>query len=452
VKKRSVVLALIVVMVGLCGESFAASEYVIANDNSVYNGPKGAVLHTFQGGNDGMDPMTPLFSDAKGNLYGTTPDGGSLFCEGPGCGTIFELVAPSSPFGRWHEEILYAFTGGADGAEPVGGLVSDPDGNLYGTTLRGGDLSNPLCTNGNENVGCGTAFELSPPQSPGGAWTEAVLHTFEENGTDGAYPGSSLVFDGNGNLYGAASGGASNSNCNNSNCGVIFELSPAAGGSWTESIIYSFENGDGYRPEGPLTFDSSGNLYGVDEAGPNDSDGTVFQLVPPLGGGPWTENTLYIFAGLPGGIEPNGGLLLDASGNLFGTTRSGGTNDDGIAYELVAPQSGGAWTEVVLYEFMGGTDTSPSSFVGDPSGILYGTAEGSHENACGEIFELSDSGRGWDFTILHRFSGDTRFDQGCYPQASLVYGKWNALYGTTWHGGAKSCAYSGCGNVFGFLP
>jgi uncharacterized repeat protein (TIGR03803 family) len=216
---------------------------------------------------------------------------------------------------------------------------------------------------------------------------------------------------------------------------------------------------DGVVPEGSLVFDAVGNLYGTTTLGPDSGPwcglgtgcGTIFQLTPPVGAGPWVENTLYIFNG-PNGANPHGGLLIDPSGNFFSTTLNGGPNGgqqkDGVAFELVPPQSGGSWTEAVLYNFVGGGDAHPNGFVEDSSGNLYGTTQGNAENVCGEIFKLSNSASGWNRTVLHSFT-DTRFSEGCVPQAPLVYGKWNALYGTTSQGGDRSC---GCGTVFGFLP
>ncbi len=392
-------------------------------------------IHTFTGGTDGSYPLAPLLADAKGNLYGTTGSGGNAACKGflyTGCGTIFELVAPSSPEGIWREQILYAFSGGIDGSGPVGGLIFDAAGNLYGTTEEGGDLGNKLCSSG---AGCGVVFELSPPKKPGGAWTETVLHTFEEGGADGAYPEAGLVFDKSGNLYGTTLAGN-----DISNGGVVFELSPAVGGVWTESILYSFMDGsDGYGPSSPLIFDESGNLYSTTAV-------TVFQLVPPTGSGLWTLNTIAESG------SPAGSLLMDASGDLFGTAFGGGNYGHGLAYELVPPQNGGLWTKLFLWNFIGGTDAYPIGFVADGAGNLYGATRGNYNNVCGEVFDLSNSDNGWNRIVLHSFT-DARFDQGCYPRAQVVFGKWNALYGTTSQGGDESCGSSyGCGTVFGLLP
>jgi uncharacterized repeat protein (TIGR03803 family) len=417
----------------------AASTFAVALPLFAASSPKAGILYTFKGGSDGSYPLAPLVADRNGNLYGTTDlGGGSSACE-EGCGTVFELVAPSLPSGKWQEKILHAFTGGADGAVPSGGLIFDSAGNLYGTTVEGGDLGNSLCANGAGNIGCGTVFELSPPQGSGSAWSEKVLHMFEEGGTDGAYPGNNLVFDKSGNLYGTTITGGRNSGC--TNCGTVFELSPGTGGAWAESILYSFmDTGDGYGPTSALVFDGLGNLYGTTLS-------TVFQL-SPASGGAWSLNTLSVIdAGDIG--TARGGLLFDPSGNLFVTTTDGGAHENGEAFELIPPQAGGPWTQVTLHTFVGGSDARPYGFAEDASGNLYGTAEGN--DTCGQIFKLSNSASGWNHAVLHSFS-HSRFSQGCAPQATLVYGKWGALYGTTSQGGEKPCGFGSCGTVFGFLP
>jgi uncharacterized repeat protein (TIGR03803 family) len=423
----------------------AAFTFAVALPMFAASSPKGGILYTFKGGSDGSLPLAPLVTDAKGNLYGTTAEGGSsTSCDGYGCGTVFELIAPSSPSGAWQEKVLYAFTGHADGAYPVGGLILDAAGNLYGTTEEGGDLNNPFCVSqAGQGVGCGTVFELSPPIN-GGPWSETVLHTFE-GAPDGELPGAALVFDKSGNLYGTTLLGGQNPTCT---CGSVFELSPGTGGSWIETILSSFEDSsDDGNPTSSLVFDSLGNLYGT-------TVGTVYQLVPPSNGGTWALNTINTF-GNPIGFNLAvfvGGLLFDPSGNLFVTTTYSALQENGLAFELAPPESGTMWTETNLHTFAGGGDAHPYGFVEDASGNLYGTTEGDQRNSCGEIFRLSDSGGAWNQAILHSFS-NLRFTQGCIPQAPLVYGKWRALYGTTSEGGDKTCAYYyGCGTVFGFLP
>lgn len=428
---------------GLMKKQFLMLAFTLAIALPMFaaNSPKGATIYTFAGGNDGSNPIAPLISDAQGDLYGTTQaGGGGTPCGGStiGCGTVFELIAPSSPSGVWKEKILYVFTGQADGEYPIGGLIFDSLGNLYGTTQSGGDLGSTMCGTP-VGGGCGVVFELSPP-SDAGSWIESVLYAFE-GGSDGAFPETALTFDTSGNLFGTTVGGGSVSG--SANLGTIFELSPVAGGTWTESIIYSFTGtSDGYNPTSPLVLDGFGNFYGA-------TSSTVYQLVPPSNGGAWILNTINVFDNKYA-IE-NGWLLFDHSGNLFTTMSYTGEKGNGLAFELTPPQSGGSWIETILWTFAGGGDAHPDGFVEDSSGNFYGTTQGNTREACGIIFKLSDSTTGWSQTVLHSFS-DMQFSQGCVPQAPIVYGKWNALYGTTSQGGNKKSCGLGCGTVFGFLP
>jgi hypothetical protein len=292
----------------------AAFTFAAAFSMFAASSPKAGILYTFKGGSDGQSPVAPLVADAHGNLYGTTQvGGGGTPCDGSteGCGTVFELIAPSSPSGAWQEKVLYVFTGQADGEFPTGGLIFDSAGNLYGATQGGGDLGSTMCGNP-IGFGCGVVFELSPPTN-GGPWIERVLYTFE-GGTDGAFPETALVFDTSGDLFGTTVAGGSVSG--SANLGTIFELFPAAGGLWTESIIYSFTGaGDGSNPTSSLVFDSIGNLYGATVDG-------VYQLTPPDNGGEWSLNAIGVFEG--GSLEYfHAGLVFDSSGNLFVTDPGG---------------------------------------------------------------------------------------------------------------------------------
>ena len=165
-------------------------------------------LHNFGNGTDGANPQDDLIFDAAGNLYGTTGEGGSNACGGPGCGTAFELMSDGG--GTWTEKRLHNFGNGTDGVYPYGALIFDADGNLYGTTYGGGSNA---CT----GFGCGVAFEMTPNGS--GGWTEKKLHNFG-SGTDGANPSASLIFDAEGNLYGTTTYGGSH------NGGTVFEITP----------------------------------------------------------------------------------------------------------------------------------------------------------------------------------------------------------------------------------
>ena len=207
-------------------------------------------LHKFTGGKDGSQPWAGVIFDQAGNLYGTTWHGGNqgIYCLDPsGCGVVFKL-APNSD-GSWTESVLYNFcslTNCSDGKSPFAGLVFDQGGNLYGTTVNGGAYDD------------GTVFELAPKAD--GIWTETVVYNFTGD-ADGSGPAAGLAFDAAGNLYGTTSSGGNLSGCDGFGCGVVFKLAPSLGGSWTDSVLYSFQGGtDGAAPNASLTFDAAGNL------------------------------------------------------------------------------------------------------------------------------------------------------------------------------------------------
>ena len=381
------------------------------------------VLHSFGSGSDGNQPdYGSLIQDSAGNLYGTTVMGGAH-----GCGMAFEL-SPSG--GGWTETVLHSFiNNGVDGYFPQTGLIWDTAGNLYGTTLYG--------------PGYGTVFELSP--SGGGGWTEKVLYVFT-GAYDGRYP-RGITFDSAGNIYGTTSNGGIY--CSPyQGCGTVFKLSPTQGGGWTESIVHTFGDGkDGVNPLAPLIFDSAGNLYGTTTAGGvGISYGTVFELTPTEGGS-WTLTTLYNFGALPDGQQPwTGALAFDAAGNLYGTTAFGGTNRNGTVFEL-SPSGGGSWTETVLHSFGSGSDgVEPlGGLIVDADGNLYGTTSQGGVDGEGTVFEFSPSGSSWTEMLLHNFLGN-RADGG-FPFAGLTFGADGNIYGTT----ALAGAYYG-GAVFGLKP
>jgi len=269
-------------------------------------------LHSFgnPSGTDGRYPSAGLILDAAGNLYGTAEAGGPHDSGG----IVFELT-PKAGRG-WTEKALHSFGAGKDGAEPVGNLIFDSAGNLYGATYFGGAYGN------------GMVFELSP--AAGGGWTEKALHSFAGSPDDGALPTGSLIFDADGNLYGLSyKGGAEN-------VGTVFELAPAAGGTWTSTILHSFNNNgvDGFYPQGGVTFDPQlpGNLYGTASEGGAENAGVVFELAPQAGGS-WTEILLWTFNGADG-KDSCSKLAFDGAGNLYGTTSLGGDNNSGIVFKL----------------------------------------------------------------------------------------------------------------------
>jgi uncharacterized repeat protein (TIGR03803 family) len=407
------------------------------------------VIDSFTGAN-GSYPMGDLIFDRSGNVYGVDAYGGNVttYCTngGKGCGTVFEL----SPLGggKWQSTVLYTFSGtGTDGADPYAGLVRDASGNLYGTTYYGGNTAG--CENGEK--GCGLVFELSP--TSGGEWTETVIYKFND-GSSGYAPLGSLVFDSAGNLYGTAIiGGASGS------FGTVFELSPNSSGVWNETVLYTFQGGnDGEFPDSGVIFDNAGNLYGtVSSGGPNLGQGYVFKL-SPNSSGEWTKTDLYVFHGSDG----NGpaGLTFDKAGNLYGVTGSGGDTSGcygigcGVAYEL-SPNTSGEWTEMLLYTFDNSVGTHPDSRLSfDAAGNIYGTAAGGgNKNGLGIVFKLSKSSGEWQESTLHAFGGGS---DGGLP-SGLVLGPSGSLFGTASIGGNDSdCIISrserGCGVVFEIKP
>ena len=288
---------------GGCGTVFSLKPYPTACTTALC-GWQETVLYSFQGGNDGMNPaLGDLIFDQAGNLYGTTTGGGAY-----GYGTVFEL-APSQ--GGWTEKVLYSFAGGSDGSQPFAGLIFDNAGNLYGTTVYAGAH------------GWGTVYELTPS---GSGWTVNVLYGFQ-GGSDGREPFGGLIFDQAGNLYG------DNWSAGQYDGGTVFKLAPS-NGSWTYSVVHSFD-GYGYRGAAAnLVMGGAGNLYGTtvnNGHGPHGS-GNVFELIPS--GGSWTYTSLYDFTGGNDGAEPLCNVIFDANGNLYGTTYYGGANGNGVVWEI----------------------------------------------------------------------------------------------------------------------
>jgi uncharacterized repeat protein (TIGR03803 family) len=330
-------------------------------------------LHSFTGKN-GMVPLVGLMRDGAGNLYGTTVLGGDFKCFKYGCGTVFKLDKTGK------EQVLYRFTGGADGFDPEALLARDAAGNLYGTTL----------------AGIGNVFKIDKT----GKLT--VFYTFT-GGSDGCFPASGVILDATGNLYGVAAQGGVGF-CN-SGYGTVFELDTT--GKFT--VLHTFDIGDGAYPGSLLLFDSAGNLYGTTSGGGNSfvcgstGCGTVFEL-SPLGNGNWTETVLYSFCSLENcadGEEPGPSpLARDSSGNLYGTTGLGGTSrcggsGCGVVFKL-EPQG----KEIVLHSFTGGADGQDPSLgvILDKSGNLYGTtffggdrncAPAGNRDGCGVVYKLT---------------------------------------------------------------
>jgi uncharacterized repeat protein (TIGR03803 family) len=269
-----------------------------------------------------------------------------------------------------------------------------------------------------------------------GGWTESVLYRFKGR-SDGENPlFGDLVFDQAGNLYGTTYFGGRGRNCSG-NCGVIYELSPSNGG-WKEGVLYAFQGGeDGYEPYSGVIFDKSGNLYGTTTQGGDPGGGfcgTVYQLTPTDSG--WTHKVIYSFHNGSDGACPYGGLIMDQSGNLYGTTACGG----GTVF-MLSP-SNGNWIFTLLYDLPYSSGGPSGSLVMDAGGNLYGTTMG------GTIFKLARSDSGWAYTDLHDFSN---LSDGYVPKGGLIFDSNGNLYGTTYRGGGCDLYY-GCGVVFEITP
>lgn len=327
-------------------------------------------LYTFQGGADGACPYARVVFGPDGALYGTTSD--DCLGDGPssGYGTVFSLRPPSNACPSFHcawtKTVLYSFTAGSDGAYPgYGDLVFDAAGNIYGTTQFGGGAG-----------ATGVVFKLS---RSGESWTESVLYSFSSTGNGGYFPQSGVILDSAGEIYGTTfSGGAYNS-------GVAFQLTHP-GSSWVENDLHSFGAiNDGSFPFGGLIMDQRGNLYGTTTEGPTGNNGgTVFELQPS--GDSWTYSTLANLPGNTGTIGPTGALTMDAAGNLYGTTY----NDVGAGNVFKLTPSGGSWTYTDLHDFNGHDGANPlGSVVLDAQGNLYGTTSARSNSNYGEVWVIT---------------------------------------------------------------
>jgi uncharacterized repeat protein (TIGR03803 family) len=357
------------------------------------------VIHNFTGGSDGANPLGGFYIVGD-SLYGAASSGGSS-----GVGVVFRLNTSGE------ETVLHEFSGGTDGANPQGHLVMDKAGNFYGTTNAGG-VSN-----------AGTVFKVTRKG------VETVLYSFAGK-PDGANPVAGLAIDKAGNLYGTTTAGGSSGN------GTVFKLAvpTVTGGEWAEEVLYSFGTGtDGKIPIGGVTLDASGNLYGTTSGGGTDGDGTVFQLTPSTPS--WTENILHSFAlGSDGGV-PYAGLVLDGE-TFYGATTEGGAggqNGGGTIFEL--KKASGAWTFSELYGLSGWGISGSYRNLLIVSGKIYATTHCDGQDNAGTVYELSLSSGAWDYTPLYVFTGGS---DGLYSFSNLVSDEEGNLYGTTNEGGANN--------------
>jgi uncharacterized repeat protein (TIGR03803 family) len=334
--------------------------------------------------------------------------------------------------GAWSYHLIYTFVGGAaDGDNPAGNLAFDRAGNVYGVTFRGGVYQN------------GVIFELSPTAQ--GGWTEKLLYSFGAGGSaDATEPYAGLTIDATGNLYGTTNAGGAH------NLGAVYELLSDGSGGWTEQVLYSFQGGsDGISPRSTLILDPAGNLYGTTYTGGTQMGGTVFELTPVAGGG-WTEKVLHEFtprSSNQDGCNPQSGVIRDSTGNLYGTAQLCGKTE-GIAFKL-SPDPDGTWTEHFMHRFQSTSSTDGADAFGglvmDSSGSLYGTTVLGGTYNWGTVYKLRPRPNGsYAETILHSFTGGA---DGAEPMAALAIDSIGNLYGTTFFGGS-AITFSGLGVVF----
>jgi hypothetical protein len=402
------------------------------------------VLYSFPAsGTDGIYPAGALAFDKSGNLYGTTSTGGIIKnCPDTpynlGCGVAFQLAPGSN--GHWKETVLHRFQSGSDGAVPNGSLILDSAGNVYGTTQVGG------MANQDE---CGTIFRLTPGKT---GWTETIIYTFCSQADDGYFPRAGLIADTTGNLWGTTSSGGRNLG------GIVFELTPNAK-SWTSNILWDFCLvgtcfAGGANPLAGLIADSAGNLYSTTVMGGNSEHycaafpggcGVAFKLSRSKG--EWTESVLHAFLGFEG-VEPAAKVTFDDDGNIYGTTGIDGALGYGTVFRLARDEKDG-WEYSVLYNFHAGPNGSNTGVVIDASGNLYGAQTyggtgGCNGFGCGVVYKLTPTTHGvWKYSVVHQFSG---LKDGGEPSGDLVFGPDGLLYGVAGVGG------SGSGVVFAISP
>jgi hypothetical protein len=372
-----------------------------------------ATISSFTGGTGGGNPVGRLYADASGNLYGAASTGGTsaTACGPYGCGLIYKLTNSG---GTWTRTTIYAFKGTtADGFNPVGDLIADSSGNLYGVT-QGGDGCTPA---GFYPTGCGIVFKLTPPAS-GNTYTETILYSFKGN-NDGALPSGSLAMDASGNLFGTTQfGGTAEELCGtlpsglgDGRCGTVFELVyNSSTNSYTEKLLHMFTNGaDGSIPSYGAVIDKNGNIYGTTLQGGNagacadwgfSGCGVVWQMTKSSSYA--TFNTIHAFGGNDGGTPA--AILINRKGHIFGNTSNNTAAETctasayycGTAFELIPVSA--TWVENVLYKFSGSSNvlTGPQyGLAADTAGHLIGvsiTANSTEINSYAFVLGTAASG------------------------------------------------------------
>lgn len=386
-----------------------------------------SVLMTFNGAN-GAGPDGGVLLDSAGNIYGTTVLGGAWACP-EGCGVVYVLNTAA-------RQAKVVSLDGSDGSVPRAGLLRDGSGNIYGTASIGGDVA---CYPPN---GCGTVFKIS------NAGQKTVLHRF--NGTpDGAGPAAVLVEDEEGSLYGTTEAGGLKGG------GTLFKIDATG----HETILHNFAGpsggGDGAYPHAGVIRDATGHLYGTTYGGGVADQGVAYEIDPS-----GVETVLHSFTGGIDGGRPTSALVIDSSGNLYGTTQYGGNGECygagcGVVFEL-SPHLDGTWDEAVLYVFCSQPGCSDGAapvmgpLVRDPAGNLYGTTFSGGDDrdcgGCGVVYKLDPAGYE---TVLYTFRGGS---DGSGPWAGLAMDVAGNLYGTTVDGGKRCADSTTCGVVFKIAP
>jgi uncharacterized repeat protein (TIGR03803 family) len=387
--RRSVLIGLLVYTLTLLAGTTAQSQTF-------------SVVHSFARVPLGFAPFGGLIQDARGNLYGTTNNGG-----GSGVGSVYKLTPGQS---NWIMTALVEFEHGSNGYSPAARLTLGPDGAYYGTTVYGGDPGS--CG------GCGTIFRLNPA-----GLGRTVLYRF--SGPDGSWPIGALTFDSTGAMYGTTETGG------DTGSGTVFKL-VRNGNQWTYSVIYNFDGARGWEPVAGVIVDSAGNLYGTTvNGGAGNSFGIVFELSPSSGG--WSYQVLHTFSGSTDGAWPYGSLIMDAAGNLYGTTSGGGTGYGGTVFEL--SPSGNNWNYRTICDLATageGGEGPWDNVLMDEAGNLYGTTHGDGAYGQGSVFKLTPMNGEWVFTSLHDFNSSS---DGANPVGDLMMDAHGNIFGTAWSGG-----------------